>query len=156
MANDQGNVFLGLRELALDANRNGALASVARTGALGVVVDIPASGGFATLVALADNTTSLYLSTGGGTIGAGTHEAVASATQRLLAAIDANRESFAEVVNDALPPPASVRFHGLSAGGGFVADVPEDGFWGRVAHPLMPVIAATQELISAVSEVRPE
>jgi hypothetical protein len=37
----------------------------------GLVVDIPARGGYATVVALGDNTTSLYTSAGGGTIGAG-------------------------------------------------------------------------------------
>jgi hypothetical protein len=32
----------------------------------GIVVDVPAKGGFATIVALADGTTSMYISTGGG------------------------------------------------------------------------------------------
>ena len=146
-------VFVDLRQRALDSVRSEALVLSTQAGALGVVVDIPASGGFATLVALRDNTTSLYTSTGGGTIGAGTHQAVATATQRLLEVIDAHRESFAEVVDDGFPPPVNVRFHGLAAGGGFMADVPEDSFWGRAAHPLMPVIAATQELLTAVSHV---
>ena len=60
----------------------------------GVVVDIPTEGGFATVVGLTDNTTSLYTSTGGGTIGAGEHREVAAGTHRLLSAVQAQLESF--------------------------------------------------------------
>jgi hypothetical protein len=146
-------IYADLRAQALDATRSGRLPSTLRSGALGVVVDIPASGGFVTIVALADNTTSMYTSTGGGTIGAGAHQAVATATQQLLVVVDAHRSSFDDHVDDALPPTGTVRFHGLAEAGGFVADVPEDAFWGRAPHQLMPVIAATQQLIGAISAI---
>jgi len=44
--------------------------------------------GIATLVALVDGTTSLYLSTGGGIIGVGAHDRVAAATRSFLAAAE--------------------------------------------------------------------
>lgn len=88
-----------------------------------MIIDIPAQGGCATLVALTDNTTSLYTSTGGGTIGAGGHATVASATHALLASAE---------------------------------DVPEDSFWGRADHPLLPVIAAAQQVISSINQASPE
>jgi hypothetical protein len=47
--------------------------SAAHPDISGVVVDVPAQGGFATVVGLTDDTTSMYTSTGGGTIGAGKH-----------------------------------------------------------------------------------
>src|SRR5262245_37356880 len=123
-------IYHDLRGRALAAVTSGLVLASSRVGVLGVVVDILASGGFATVVSLADNTCSLYTSTGGGTIGAGTHAAVATACQRLLDAVDASRASFVDRIDDALPPAGTVRFHGLSASGGFFADVPEDSFWG--------------------------
>ena len=52
-----------------------------------VVMDWNLSGTtLATLVAFADGTTSLYLSSGGGTLGAGSHEAGRMAAQRFRAA----------------------------------------------------------------------
>ena len=82
-------IYKGLRDIALSASQSGGLPLPPREhpDVFGVVIDIPASGGFATLVGLTDNTTSLYTSTGGGTIGAGTHSAVATATHALLAAV---------------------------------------------------------------------
>ena len=150
---EPASIYADLRARALDAVQSGHVPSTLRSGALGVVVDIPASGGFVTIVGLADNTTSMYTSTGGGTIGAGAHRAVATATQALLAVVDAHRSSFDDHVDDALPPPGMVRFHGLAEAGGFVVDVPEDSFWGRAPHALMPLIAATQELIGAISAI---
>lgn len=121
----------------------------------GVVVDIPGQGGFATVIALADDTASLYTSTGGGTIGAGEHPEVAAATHRLLSALQTRQASFSGDDDGSHPPPGHVRFHVLTLSGTRFEDVPEDAFWGRVAHPLMPVVESTQELISAISQVSP-
>jgi hypothetical protein len=151
---DLNRVFLDLRGRALAAADGGLLRP--GDGTLGVVVDIPAQGGYATLVALVDGTTSLYTSSGGGTIGAGAHHRVAVATRTLIETVDAHRASFTDGADDSLPPGGTVRFHGIAAAGGFVADVPEDSFWGRAGHALMPVIAATQELVGAVSSMESE
>jgi hypothetical protein len=80
------DVYDGLRTAALAVTQ----ATVGRTppdhpDVLGVVVDIPRQGGIASIVAMADGTTSMYTSTGGGTIGAGSHRSVAAATHALLA-----------------------------------------------------------------------
>ena len=122
----------------------------------GVVVDIPAETGFATVVALTDNTTSIYTSTGGGTIGVGGHEKVVVATQRLLSAVQAHLASFSETADSDLPPPGYVRFHVLTPEGGRYADVPTDSFWGRAPHQLMPVIASTQDVVTAIRESAPK
>jgi hypothetical protein len=122
----------------------------------GVIVDIPSEGGSATLVALTDNTTSLYTSTGGGTIGAGEHAMVASATQALLESVERHLDLFVVGDDRAMPPAGSVRFHVLGVAEQRTRDVPEDSFWGRAEHPLMPVIAATQQVISSMREVAPE
>jgi len=143
--------------MALQATDSGALPAppADHPDVSGVIVDIPASGGYATLVALTDNTTSLYTSTGGGTIGAGEHAAVASATQSLLAAVQQHLDAVTVGDDQALPPSGSVRFHVLSGGARRMVDVPEDAFWGRVDHPLIPVIAAAQRVISSMQEIGP-
>ena len=63
------DTYYGLRSNALEsADRGWIVATPAHPRVCGVVVDVPASGGFATVVALADNTTSLYTSVGSGSI----------------------------------------------------------------------------------------
>jgi hypothetical protein len=97
----------------------------------GLIVDIPAQGGFSTLVALTDDTTSMYTSVGGGTIGAGGHQNVASATQALLSVAQGQLGAFTQPGDSDLPPPGRVRFHLLSPSGSRNEDVPEGSFWGR-------------------------
>jgi hypothetical protein len=150
------DVYVALRGNALASVTNGlALPSEDHPDVSGVVVDIPAEGGFATVVALTDNTTSMYTSTGGGTIGAGEHEKVASATERLLSVAQAHRASFSRHGDLDLPPPGFVRFHILSPSGSRGEDVPEDSYWGRAPHELMPVIAATQDVVTAMRGASP-
>jgi len=152
-----GNPYDGLRDLALRAVENGLPAPAAdHPDVSGVVVDIPSQNAFATVVGLTDNTTSMYTSTGGGTIGAGEHAEVATATHELLRTIQAHLDSFAAVGDSALPPAGTVRFHVLTPTGTRQVDVPEDAFWGRAPHALAPVIGATQELISAMRTVSPQ
>jgi len=79
----------------------------------GLVVDIPAEGGFATVVALTDDTTSMYMSTGGGTIGAGGHQNVASTTQALLTAAQGQLGAFTRPMIPAFRLPAKFAFISL-------------------------------------------
>ena len=151
------NPYEGLRDLALRAVDNGLPApSSDHPDVSGVVVDIPSQGAFATVVGMTDNTTSMYTSTGGGTLGAGEHAAVAAACHQLLATIQAHVDAFGDEDDGSLPSSGSVRFHVLTPTGTRRTDVPEDSFWGRAPHPLMPVIGATQELISAMRAVSPQ
>ena len=142
--------------MALGAPNQGLPApSVDHPDVSGLVVDIPAQGGFATVIAMTDNTTSMYTSTGGGTIGAGEHAAVAAATQRLLDEVQRNLGLF-EAHDDAdLPAAGFVRLHVLAPSVGRHADVPEDAFWGRADHELTPVIAAVQDVVSAIRTAAP-
>jgi hypothetical protein len=148
-------MYRRLRAMALDAVALGLPAPPPEhPGVSGLVVDIPAGGGaVATLVAMADGTTSLYSSTGGGTIGAGAHQSVAEATRRLLALVDQRLEEFGEDDETEQPIGARVRFFVLTPEGRRVADVPDAAFWGRDEHELTPVIAAAQEVITALRQV---
>jgi hypothetical protein len=144
-----------LRAMALDAVALGLPAPPPEhPGVSGLVVDIPAGGGaFATLVAMGDGSTSLYSSTGGGTIGAGAHPAVAAATHELLALIDERLDEFGEDDDTEQPIGARVRFFVLTPDGRRVADVPDEAFWGGAEHEFTPVIAAVQQVIGALRQV---
>jgi hypothetical protein len=142
-----------LRRMALSAVSHGLTApGPDHPEVSGVVVDIPMRGAFATFVALTDGTISMYMSTGGGTIGAGTHAEVSAAARGLLAAIQKDLDLFTLPVNNNFPP-AGVRFHVLSADRPRTEDLPEDVFWGRREHPLNAVIAATHYVITVVRQV---
>lgn len=122
---------------------------------LGVVVDIPADGGFVTVVALADGTTSMYTSVGGGTIGAGGHENVAAATSELITIAERALAEFTLAGSTGFPDPGFTRIHVLELESSHMEDVPEDAFWGRAPHALLPVIGAIQAVIGALRTVDP-
>ena len=155
-AADPEEMYRSLRAMALGAVDQGLPAPPAEhPDVAGLVVDIPSEGGYATIVALTDDTTSLYTSTGGGTIGAGNHPQVAALTHVLLAIVQAHLAAFPDPPDDGLPSEGSVRFHVVRPDGGGGADVPVDCFWGQREHDLMPVIAAMQDILTALHQVTP-
>lgn len=121
----------------------------------GIVIDVPSTDGFATIVALTDNTTSMYTSTGGGTIGAGEHAEVADATRLLLVEVQQHLGLIHSRDDPGFPDAGFVRFHILAPSMGRFVDVPDAAFWGREDHDLMPVIARAQNVITAMSAVSP-
>jgi hypothetical protein len=105
--------------------------------------------GTATLVALADGTTSLYTSGGGGVIGAGEHESVAAVTRRLLLATESNLKQFTVRHQVQLPPAGRVLINVLTFGGRFTAEGSNDDL-GEGRHPASLVFHAAQEVIHVV------
>ena len=95
--------------LGLDPSEAGLGATEALPRAYGVVMDTVYPNGAATLAALADGTTSLYLSSGGGTIGGGEHADIAAATHRLVALAESAVDQIPVVADDGLPPEGSMR-----------------------------------------------
>ena len=156
-SNDESpDAYHGLRSMALDAVARGLVATSPEHGDVaGIIVDIPAKGGFVTIVGLADGTASMYTSVGGGMLGAGAHATVMAAVEQALAEAQRNIGLFESPDDHGLPPAGSVRFHVLTSPEGRCADVPADAFWGREAHRLMPVITTVQHLITALSAVSP-
>jgi hypothetical protein len=108
--------------------------------------------GVATLVVLADGTTSLYFSNGGGVIGAGTHGAVRAAGEMLLSSAEAHMADFAAVVETPLPEVRRVRFYLRTFTGTMGAEADEKDL-GEGRHTLSPVFHAAHAVISAVREV---
>ena len=147
------DVYAGLRWTALSSGRNGSLPRHdAHPDVYGLVTDLAQGGDWITIAALADNTTSMYTSTGGGVIGAGFHAAVAAATQRLLAAVQAQLPAFDTADDGGYPAYGTVRLHLLTGAAGRYTDVPDEAFRGRAAHPLRPVLAAAQDVLTGLRE----
>jgi hypothetical protein len=146
----------GLRQMALEAAVSGAVSpGPEHPDVAGVVIDVPAEGGFVTLVALADGSTSMYTSTGGGVIGAGGHAPVAAANRQLLMAAQHQLSTIVSPDDGSRPTAGFVRFHVLTPPVLRAGDVSARAFWGEESHELAPLIAAAQALIAAIREVSP-
>jgi hypothetical protein len=83
-------VYQGLRAqiLGLDPASAGLAQGPEHQVLWGALMETGYPRGTATLMALADGTTSLYLSTGGGVIGGGFHDAVATAARSFLSELE--------------------------------------------------------------------
>jgi hypothetical protein len=120
----------------------------------GLVMDTGFSESTATLVALADGTTSLYLSHGGGIIGGGTLPPVAAATQRLLKAVESQLHLMPDRApgDGGTPGDGRVVLRALTYAGPRVVEANEDDL-GYRRHPLSDVFHAAHEVISELRQV---
>lgn len=123
-----------------------------------VVMDWGLDGGTATLVAYDDDTTSLYLSSGGGVIGAGAHETVRLAARAFRDAAHAARPAFAPVATDdafQLPPANNATFYLVTNDATLRAGPIATSLLAAGAHPLAALGARAQQVITAVRESSP-
>lgn len=121
----------------------------------GVVMDTAmADGGWHTLVALADGTTSLYTSAAFGIIGAGTHESVRVASVALLELVEQRLDLFAPDPDDAVPRPGTVAIRALTFDGRRAVVAPESDL-GHGRHLASPVFHAVHEVIAQTRLVTP-
>jgi hypothetical protein len=109
----------------------------------------------ASLVTIADGTTSLYFSSGGGVIGAGDHAAVREAAAVFIAAADANVNAFLPAAEHPLPDTGRVRFYVRTFDGLLTAEADEDDL-GENRHHLSPLFHLGHAVIAAVHEASPE
>jgi hypothetical protein len=109
----------------------------------------------ASLVALADGTTSLYFSNGGGIIGAGQHDAVRRAVARFIELVDQNADALPIAETHPLPDVGRVRFYARTFEGlrAFEASTIE---LGEGRHPLAALFHAAHEVITAIREASPQ
>jgi hypothetical protein len=108
--------------------------------------------GIATLVALGDGTTSLYTSTGGGVIGGGEHQAVATETRGFLAELARHLDQLAPDEDDELPAVGDVTIRALTYSGRASVEAPQDELSSR-NHPLARVFYAGHRVITALRQV---
>jgi hypothetical protein len=113
-----------LRELALNTSAAdlGLNASALASRPWGIVVDVArADAGVLTIACMADGSTSLYFSLGGGVIGAGRDPAVRAAGKLLLEEAAGHVPSMKAPSSTGTPELGSVAFFVLAAGGPYYA-----------------------------------
>ena len=113
----------------------------------GLLMDMGFSNGTATLIALADGTTSLYHSGGGGVLGGQAHEAVRRANAALLAEDNDLVTQMRPTSTYPLPSAGATTFYartdsGVLAGGGTDEDL------GRAQHDLSPLFRAGHAVLT--------
>ena len=141
--------FADLRKQALSGSRSafGLGAPASRTTPWGVVMETGFSEGSFTLVALSDGSASIYLSSGGGSIGGEAHESIRRAAQAMVV-LAAKFQSQAKPTKDfPLPKDAQTIFYVLTDAGVFTASAPEEDL-GEERHPWSPLFHAGHELIT--------
>ena len=148
---DSAEVMRELRDLALgvDPAVLGLQPTKERAHVWGVLMETGYPEGIATLVALADGTTSLYLSGGGGILGGGGHAAVREAVEAFLQETEAHIAAFAPTASTPLPEIGRVRFYvrtfkGMLTGGATEEDL------GYNRHSLSPVFHSGHAVVSAL------
>ncbi len=120
--------------------------------ALGVVMDMGEDTGVATIVGLADGTTSMYVSNGGGMLGVGENPDAAAASKRWVAIGEAALPALAESGDDALPAGGSVRLTVLTTGPRYTATAAETELRAGT-HPLSALYTAGQHVITEIRAV---
>ena len=119
------------------------------SGALVAAMEIGMTEATTTIVAIADGTVSMYLSSGGGVIGAGEHAAVRGAADRFRTVVAENRNLLQRTGVFEPPSAGEVRFH---------ARIGDDRLTGGAAeallrtsrHQLAPLYAAGQDVLTEI------
>jgi hypothetical protein len=139
-------VFAGLRSqaLAITADQLGLPPDLE---VVGLLMDTSYPSGAATLLVVADGTVSLYLSSGGGMIGAGARASVAVPARELLAVSKLFRSEFGAASSADLPPAGWTTITLLTPDGRRSVTAPEEDF-GYRRHPASPVFHAAHQVIT--------
>jgi hypothetical protein len=144
------SVFTGLRDqlLTLDPTSIGLKPTTDHPRVWGALMDMGRPNDtWATIVALADGTTSLYTSTGGGIIGAGTRPAVAAASAAWLWTVEQHLDLLPVATGSRLPLSGLVTIRALCFGQHHAIEAPEDDL-GHGRHPAAVLFHSAQGVIT--------
>jgi hypothetical protein len=146
--------FTGLRAklLAADPEEFGLVPTERFPNVWVVLMELGMAGGIASIVCVADGTTSMYTSTGGGMIGAGAHPNVVEANALFLDEVERSLPLLPPVEELQLPQPEMVRFNALTySGPRTAAGIPDELVQG--GRPLSPLFLAGNEVITQLRMV---
>jgi hypothetical protein len=143
------SIYLQLRSriLSLQPAEVGLAPSTEAPHVWGVLMETGYKVGLATLVSLADGTTSLYYSTGGGMLGSGEYTPIAQASKALVAQAENHFQQLSPTEEFPLPEVGQVRFLVLTYAGAFTAEATEK----KLAvgkHALSPLYTCAQEILT--------
>jgi hypothetical protein len=142
-------IFSDLRNQALGVK--GTDVGVTK-GAYGILMETGYPEAVATLFALADGSTSLYFSSGGGTIGAGQHAKPAAAAIALVKRSGQDLSHPTKTSVFPLPQQGHTRFYVLTTDGVFTAEIPEIDL-GENHHALSTLFHTAHALIYEISQI---
>jgi hypothetical protein len=145
------DAYQGLRSMALGLDPAAIEMPVGErwSGALVAAMEIGLPEATATVVAIADGTVSMYLSKGGGVLGAGEHAAVRGAADQFRTVVAENRSLLERTGVFAPPDVGEVRFHARIGDDRLTGTAPESALrTGR--HPLAPLYAAGQDVLTEI------
>lgn len=146
-----------LRDLTLrgDVPPSGLARTSTHPNVWAVLLEMGFDSGAATLCAVADGTTSLYLSSDGGVLGAGAHPSVRAASEALLCAAQSHLDELSPVEATPLPGPGRVRFYVRTDRGTLGAEAAQAEL-GAGGHLLSPLFFAGDAVLSALRATAPE
>ena len=150
------DVYLGLRNqiLHLTPENCGLPARAVPTEPCAVLMDWGVNNGTATVVAVADGTVSIYLSSGGGSIGGGQgHAAIREAGQKFLNLSKESLPQMQKTTEYPLPDKGQVYFYVRTAAGVFTARTSQEELNSRT-HPLRSLGDAAQEIITQYRQIQ--
>lgn len=145
------NPYADLRKQALSISAIEAGVTVADDQVWGVLMDLPLSEATATVVAFADGTASIYLSSGGGFIGGGQQTEIKRAAEAFVETARDAKECFTPAADCPLPASGQVRFY-LRIGAQVATAMADEGQLESGRHRLSALFAAGQDVISSYRE----
>ena len=142
-------VYSGLRHQALSIKRTeiGLDATSGNEPAWGVLMETGYDSVTVSLFALADGTTSLYFSNGGGVVGGQAHEAVQRANAAFLNEANNSIRQLKSCSSFPVPEPSHTVFYVLTDSG-ILTDNALEADLGYDRHPLSPLFHAGHEVIT--------
>ncbi|RMG25181.1 MAG: hypothetical protein D6724_04695 [Armatimonadetes bacterium] len=147
---DPREIVKQLRRLALSVPPQ-ELGVPDHAGVWAVIMELSVDAETATLVAMADGTASLYVSSGFGVIGGHDHSRVREAAERLVTSVP---KAFGVEVSDEYPKPApgTVRFYFREDGSTKTVEIEEEAI--RLEdHPLHQTFVRGHELLAEIRAV---
>ena len=153
-ASSPAEVFTGLRDrlfhgdLSRLAPGSGPPASSTEQELIGVAMEVALDRGTYLVYGLRDGSASIYLSTGGGSIGGQGQPSINAAAKKLVEAARPFLPGMPRVEELPLPAPGRVRFSLLTSAGVHAAETDEAELMSRRGE-LLPVFAAAQEILTA-------
>ncbi len=143
------DVYEGLRKQVLRLTPEQLGEAFADAPILALLMETGYEQAVATLVGVADGTSSLYFSNGGGVIGAGAHASVAEANARWLESGLTFLPELSEIADPPLPEQGVTQFVAVTPDGLRGASAREDEL-GSGAHRLSPFFYAAQDVITQI------
>jgi hypothetical protein len=154
---DQVYLQLRTRIIHLEPGEVGLRPSNTAPHVWGVMMETGYQVGSATLVCLADGTTSLYYSTGGGMLGSAEYAPVSEASKALVSQAENHLNHLSSINEFPLPEVGQVRFIILTFSGSLTGEAPEKTLAAgkRRLSPLYSNAHETLEQLHLLAEKKP-